>query len=47
MLGICGDSRLAVLRSADISTIVERNQFRDTGGALTAFDFDHHVIVDP
>jgi hypothetical protein len=49
MLGICGDSRLAVLSelfSADTSAIVERDQFRDAGGALTALDFDHCVIVD-
>jgi hypothetical protein len=49
MLGICSDSRLAVLSelfSADTSAIVERDQFHDAGGALTALDFDHCVIVD-
>jgi len=34
-------------RPADTSAIVEGDQFRDAGEALTAFDFDHHVIVDP
>ena len=46
MLGIYGDSRLAVLSelfSADTSAIVKHDQFRDGGGALTALDFDHDM----
>lgn len=32
---------------ASRSAVVQRNQFGDARRALAAFDFDHHVIVDP
>jgi hypothetical protein len=32
---------------ASRSAVVERNQLGDARRTLAAFDFDHHVIVDP
>jgi hypothetical protein len=34
-------------KAGPISAIVQRDQLGDAGGALAAFDFDHHAIVDP
>ncbi len=34
-------------RPAETFAVVEGDQFRDAGWALTGFDFDHHVIVAP
>jgi hypothetical protein len=38
---------LPAASSATRSAVMQRDQFGDAGRTLAAFDFDHHVIVDP